>query len=751
MFPVRRLLFLGVLTFTADPPAFAQIESPAASVGRPLTVVATRVTEPPVLDGRLDERVYSDVVPIEGFLQQEPVEGAPGTEPTAVWVLFDRDNIYIAGRMIDSHPERMIANEMRRDGQGINDSEGFAVVLDTFHDQRNAFLFQTTLAGALYDGYITDERDINRDWNTIWDVRTARRADGWSVEMVIPVKSLRFRPGAEQIWGINFKRIIRWKNETQYLTRIPAALGRRGIVKMSSAATLVGIEVPTVGRNYEVKPYGIAGVTTLNPADGTRTDDGDWDKGVDVKVGLTDGLTADFTYNTDFAQVEEDEQQVNLTRFNTVFPEKRDFFLEGQGIFSFGGLQQQPRSGGQGASAQGNPNPIDVPVVFFSRRIGLSGNQPVPIDAGGRLTGKAGAYSIGVLDIRTADVERAGIEPANFGVVRIKRDILRRSAIGLLFTDRSHSSLGDGRSQAYGVDGVFSFYENLSVNTYVARTDNPGVSRNNTSYRAQVDYNADRYGLQVDRLALGERFNPDVGFLRRSAFTRNSGYARFSPRPRSVPAVRKLTWEGMFDYITDPGGRLESRLAQANFRTELENGDAFGAEVVRSFEQLARPFEISRQVVIPAGRYGFSEFHLLYNFGPQRQASANVAFERGSFYGGTRTSISMSRARIQATNRLVFEPGVSFDRVDLPAGSFSSKLITSRVSYPFSARMNASALLQYNSGQATLNTNIRLRWEYRPGSDFFLVYSDNRDTTPNGFPELRGRGLVVKLTRLLRF
>jgi hypothetical protein len=218
-----------------------------------------------------------------------------------------------------------------------------------------------------------------------------------------------------------------------------------------------------------------------------------------------------------------------------------------------------------------------------------------------------------------------------------------------------------------------------------------------------------------------------------------------------MPAVRKVTWEGMFDYVTDPAGRLESRLAQANFRTELENGDAFGAEVVQSFERLPRPFEISRRVVIPAGSYGYSEFHVLYNFGPQRQASGNVAFERGSFYDGTRTSISTSRGRLQATDRLVYEPGVSFDWVDLPGGSFFSKLITSRISYPFSPRMNASALLQYNSGQATLNTNIRLRWEYRPGSDFFIVYSDNRDTTLNGFPELRGRGVVVKLTRLLRF
>jgi hypothetical protein len=715
------------------------------------TVVrATRVHEPIVVDGRLTEQSYSSTAPIDGFVQQEPAEGQPVTEKTEVWLFFDERNIYVSARCEDSHPERDVANEMRRDGQGTNDNESFAVVFDTFHDRRNAFLFQITLAGGLFDGYITDERDMNRDWNTVWDAHTARVDGGWTAEMVIPFKSLRFRAGAEQIWGVNFKRVVRWKNEYQYLTRIPAALGRRGINTLSSAATLVGIQPPSARRNVEVKPYGIAGLTTIRPLDAAASNDAKRESGFDVKVGVTEGLTADFTYNTDFAQVEEDEQQVNLTRFSVLFPEKREFFLEGQGIFSFGGLQSQPRGGGGGGGNPGNPMPIDIPVMFFSRRIGLNGGAEIPIDVGARVTGKGGPYSIGLLDIRTADTPRAGVNATNFGVVRIKRDIFRRSAIGMLYTDRSISSLGAGPSRAVGVDGVFSFYQNLNVNMYLARTETPGGSGKDTSYRAQLDYNADRYGLQLERLALDERFNPDVGFLRRSAFIRNSSYLRFSPRPRSIAAVRKFIWDAQFDYITDPNGRLQSRLGQSGFRTELQNGDSFGAELAALYESLDKPFEISEGVIIPVGGYGYPEAHFQYNFGAQRKVSGNVVVERGMFYDGTRTSISTSRGRVEITPQISIEPGLTVDRVNLPQGAFTEVLVTTRTSYTLTPRMSASALIQYNSSASSFNSNLRFRWEYRPGSDFFIVYNDNRDTTLKGFPELRGRGIAVKLTKLFR-
>jgi hypothetical protein len=391
----------------------------------------------------------------------------------------------------------------------------------------------------------------------------------------------------------------------------------------------------------------------------------------------------------------------------------------------------------------------DVPIMFFSRRIGLNGGYQVPIDAGGRVTGKAGPYSIGLLDIRTASRTAPDVRATNFGVVRVKRDILRRSAIGAIVTDRSVSSDGLGRSRTYGVDGVFSFYQDLNINTYLARTDT-GNDAPGSSYRAQLDYNADRYGLQLERLAVDERFNPDVGFMRRSAFHRSSAYARFSPRPQSIAAVRKFMWDVSYDYITNPAGRLESRQLQGSFRAELQNGDVVGAEVADNYESLEEPFGLSESVTIPVGRYRFPEVRLLYGFGPQRKMSGIATIEHGGFYDGTRTSVSTNRGRIEVTPQISVEPGVAVNWIDLPDRRFAAVLTTTRTTYTVTPRMSAGALIQYNSSASTFTSNVRLRWEYRPGSDLFVVYTDSRDTTGSGFPLIRNRGLVVKLTRLFR-
>ena len=710
-----------------------------------VVVRATRVARPIVLDGKLTEDVYSRVAPIDGFLQQEPREGESATEQTDAWIFFDDRNIYVGARLHDSQPEREVITEMRRDGQGTNDNESFGVVFDTFHDRRNGFLFQVSLAGGLYDGYITDERDLNRDWSTVWNARTARTADGWTVEMAIPFRSLRYPPGSTR-WGINIKRVVKWKNENDYLTRMPAALGRRAVNKLSSAGVLEGLETPHPRRNYEVKPYAISGFSTTHPAGGSSSTEGRLDGGADLKVGVTNGLTADFTYNTDFAQVEEDEQQANLTRFSVLFPEKRDFFLEGQGIFAFGGQSNRPPGTG---SNFGNPQQPDVPVMFFSRRIGLVDGGQVPIDVGGRITGKAGNYSIGLIDIRTASVPGRNLEANNFSVLRVKRDILRRSAVGVLYTDRSRSSVGDGHGRMVGVDGVFSFYQNLSFNTYLAASDNPGRDGDNLSYRAQVDYNADVYGVQIERVDLQRNFLPDVGFARRTAFARNSAYLRYSPRLNSR-TIRKMYYDANYDYITGSDNRMQSRQGLVAVRSELQNGDGLAAEFARNYESLDAPFEVSPGVKIPVGGYPFDEVHLIYNPGPQRPVSANVTFEYGSFYNGTRTSLSVGRGRVQLNPQLLLEPGLTVNAVRLPTGDFTSTILTTRSTYTVTPRMSASALLQYNTTASTFSSNIRFRWEYEPGSDLFVVLTDGRDTKVGGFPQLRNRSFVVKFTKLFR-
>ncbi len=284
------------------------------------------------VDGKLDEAIYSRFEPASDFIQQEPKEGEPATERTEAWVFFDEKNIYISARCFDSQPDRMVANEMRRDNFNLFENENFAVIFDTFYDKRNGYMFYTTPLGGLFDGLVTDESATNRDWNTVWDAKVARDAKGWTVEFVIPFKSLRY--GAEGPWGINLRRRVRWKNETSFLTSIAASFGRRGLNQFSLAATLTGLTTPSNSRAFEIKPYTTGGLTT----DTALPEPNDWNAefGGDAKLTLSSALVADITYNTDFAQVEDDQQQVNLSRFDRVFPEKRDFFREGTGLFARG-------------------------------------------------------------------------------------------------------------------------------------------------------------------------------------------------------------------------------------------------------------------------------------------------------------------------------------------------------------------------------------------------------------------------------
>ena len=732
------------LILSLAPPAPAQGQS--AAPGN-VTVQAIRLDAPLQLDGRLDEAVYGAVPPITGFIQQEPDTGQPATEQTEAWVLFDDDTLYIAARCRLSEANRIVANEMKRDSPGMFGSESLAVVLDTFYDRRNGFIFIANPLGGMFDATVTNERTPNRDWNTVWDARTSRFDDGWIVEIAIPFKSLRYRPGPTQIWGINMQRRAVWKNEQSFLAPVPASFGMMGMFKVSSAATLTGLQAPSAGIPIELKPYAIADATSDFAAATPFSNALGGAFGADLKIGVTQGLTADLTYNTDFAQVEVDERQVNLTRFNLFFLEKREFFLEGQGIFDFGGGQRpEPNR----FFVTGEALALDAPILFFSRQIGIEGGETVPIDGGGRLTGKAGAFSIGLLNVQTGEAPGAAADATNFTVVRIKRDVLRRSSIGGIFTRRSVSTEGDGANAVYGLDGVFSFYDDLNVNTYVARTETPGLRGDDLSYRTELQYNGDRWGFVADRLGVGANFNPEIGFVRRDDFRRSFGSFRFSPRPQGIAAVRKFTWEGSVDYITDGAGRLETRLQRGQFVTELENGDLLFALATDNYEFLKAPFDITDEVTIPVGGYSFVNYRAGYSLAQQKIVSGGVAVDFGKFYGGDKTTISYFRGRVGVTPQLTLEPSVSFNWIDLPQGSFTTELVSTRVTYTLTPRMFVAALVQYNSEDNALGSNIRWRWEYQPGSELFVVYTDERDTL-NPRPILQNRAFVVKLTRLFRF
>ncbi len=730
------------------------------------TVRAVRLEAPITLDGVLDESVYANTTAIEGFIQQLPDEGEPTTERTEAWVFFDTQNIYISARLWDSAPEsEWVANEMQRDSFQLINNETFNVSLDTFYDRRNGYAFQVNPIGGIFDFQLTDEGNPNIDWNPIWDVRTGRFEGGWTAEMQIPFKSLRYRPGRVQIWGIQLGRRIYHKNESTYLTPVPIS-GGPGLFRISAAGTLTGIEVPEGNRTFEIKPYAIGSSATDLNADPAVRNDGDGDVGFDVKYGLTQNLTADFTYNTDFAQVEVDEQQVNLTRFSLFFPEKREFFLEGRGTFDFGRGAQfggGGAPGGGGRPGSGGFGGGSAPTIFFSRRIGLESGNTVPILGGGRLTGKVGDFSVGALNIQTDDVQAddisdSGIRGTNFTVLRVKRDILRRSSIGGIFTNRSISVDGDDSNQAFGVDGTFSFYDNVNFNGYYARTETPtqdGVlDRNNDSYQTAFTYNGDLYALGIDHLLVGENFNPEVGFLRRTDFRRTFVQSQFSPRPSSLARVRQFKFGGSYDYIETVAGQVESRIARGSFETEFENSDRFVADVQKSSEFLFDPFYIADDVTIPVGGYEFQDYFVSYAMGAQRRIAGTLSLQRGEFFGGNITTVGYTRGRIEITPQFSFEPSVSVNRVELPQGSFTARLATTRVTYTFTPRMFFGGLLQYNSTRNTLSTNLRLRWEYQPGSELFVVFNDQRDTeftNTRGFPMLENRAFVVKFTRLFRF
>ncbi|MEX1257923.1 MAG: DUF5916 domain-containing protein [Gemmatimonadota bacterium] len=505
---------------TVGPPQPAPTSAAPAAMTRDAagntTVRAFRVDTPIQADGRLDEPFYANTPAVSDFVQAVPIEGGEPTERTEAWMAFDDTNVYVSARIWDSEGEDgWIANEMRRDSNQLRANDSFGVYLDTYHDGRNSLAFFVNPIGGFADLQITNEGNPNFDWNPVAEVRTGRFDGGWTVEMAIPFKSLRYRPGVEQVWGIQMRRSVLRDNEWIYLTPLPLQVvgpGSNGVFRVSMYGDLVGIEAPPVGRNIEVKPYLTSGLSTDLVADPAIENDFAADVGLDVKYAVTQNLTLDLTVNTDFAQVEVDEQQVNLTRFNLFFPEKREFFLEGRGIFDFG-------VGGTGPGGPGGGGGGSAPTLFYSRRIGIQGGDPVRVLGGGRLTGKIGSFDVGVLSIQTADEAEIGAVSTNFSVLRLRRDIFSRSNIGVLLENRSRSLAAPGESnQAWGVDGSFGFNDEANFVTHYARSRTPGLEGNDQSYRGRFNYDTDLFGGSLDYLVVGDDFNPELGFVRRRGF-----------------------------------------------------------------------------------------------------------------------------------------------------------------------------------------------------------------------------------------
>lgn len=694
------------------------------------TLRAVRLTDPLTVDGRLDEQIYTQVPALTDFFQTIPDTGQPASQKTEAWIFFDGRAIYVSARCWDTRPpDAWTANEMRRDQIGGQDT--FGVSFDTFHDRRNSFIFYTNPLAAQSDTVMTNETGANHDYNPVWDLKTGRFDGGWTVEMRIPFKALRYGPGASQVWGVQLRRTVRQRNEFAFLTPLPAAVGAQGLSRVSLAPALYGLEVPSGSKNLEIKPYAISTLTTDRVARPPVSRDVSGDVGLDVKYGLTENLTADFTYNTDVAAAEADDQQVNLTRFNLSLAEKRDFFLENQGIFAFG--------------AAG-------PALFYSRQIGLLRGRAVPIIAGGRLTGHVGRTTLGLLNIQTGDEAVSKAKPTNFTVLRVRQDVLRRSTIGAMYTNRSESIAAPGKaSPASGVDGSFAFYENLSLNASYAHADTPRATGKD-AYTAALVHDPDTWGFSATHLFVADGFNPEVGFVKRDDIRQTALTGRFSPRPQSVRHVEQFSLTGAATYTLNASNVLESRNETVGFRTEFENADSISVGASRDYDRLFVPFRIATGITIPVGAYTFTTVRGSYTRGSSRRISGTASFDDGGFYNGHDSTLGYS-GRIAVTPLLSVSPSISVHWIDLPYGSFVSQLHRARIIYTVTPRMFISGLVQYNTSTHTIGTNVRLRWEYQQGSELFVVYNENQHARPvaGGFAELLDRSFAVKINRLLRF
>ncbi len=739
------------------PPAPTAPEVIARDAKGRITLRSMRTPSPLVFDGVLDEPFYRDVRSFGDFVQQEPNEGQPSTEKTEVWVFFDDDNLYIAARLWESERGHREATEMRRDAPTISANDHFAVAFDSFYDRRNGYGVYANSIGGLVDFSITNEQP-NNNWNGIWDARTVEFDEGWTVEFRLPFRSFRFREGGT-IWGLNMRRRVSWKNETSFLAPVPASWGRPGFARMSAAATVTGLQVPGTLRNIDLKPYALGSLATDKRAASPYANDPNGELGFDLKWGIRQTLIADMTVNTDFAQVEDDQAQVNLTRFNLLFPEKRDFFLEGADVFNFGASQTGSGGTGGGGGVQGGgQNTSTAPLLFYSRRIGLNNGLEVPILAGGRLLGRLGPWRFGALNMQTAKSVSALAPSTNFTVLRVNRDLFRRSRVGVMATRRdprapAGSALPVGAtSLAYGVDAMMNPANEVSIVGYVAGTDTPGrpgTAESDSSYRGRFDWNADRYGFQAESLYVGATFNPEVGFLRRTAFRRSFGQARFSPRS-GWRGVRKVFYEASADYITDTQNRPESKELQGTYRMELENSDIWSVDVTQNYERLVTRFEVGQGVYVPPGEYTFNQVRGTYNLGQQRPVSGSVVTAYGEYYDGTLTELTW-RGRVEFSSRFYLEPTMSWNHVVVTDGTTDTNLVSTRATFTLSPRMFVSALVQHESRTGTMATNARFRWEYLAGSEVFVVYSDGRTTLSDGFRGLENRSFVVKMTRLFRW
>jgi len=730
------------------------------SVGRSLRVEPRRVDQPPVVDGRLDEEIWLSAAVVDDFVQQEPAEGEPATERTVVRLLYDASALYLGVEAYDSAPEEVIATEMRRDSLRLLDEDNFQVILDTFHDRRSGYMFVTSPLGAKLEQQVSEEGEggwrgtntsnINVNWDGVWDVVAHRTPEGWTAEIAIPMITLRFPENEEQVWGVNFMRNIRRKNEQVYWAPISKEYT---LTRVSLAGTMTGITAVDQGMDLRVTPYVLSGGRQDRASGGGLDGSGFRDLGLDVKYGLASGLNLDVTLNTDFAQVEVDEQQVNLTRFPLFFPEKRDFFLENAGMFNVGASSGFSR----------------LADLFFTRRIGLSDTgQPVPIIGGTRVSGKVERHNVAAMNITTQ--EAFGSPGDNFFVGRYSRDILSRSKVGGIVIDKS--AINDAHfNRTLAADTTLALHRNFTVNGFLAKTQTalcgasaatrvrcPGEPGRDMAGYARATWLSPSWSIYGEYIDLQENFNAEVGFVPRTGIRTSKFHGEWDPRPGRW-GIRMFDPMWNITYTTDQNNRLLTGRIHHMIGTYFENGSSMTVWYNDHFEQLDIPFTIYGQdVTIPPGTYRFGEWNYRYRSDPSRRLYGEAGYSPQTFFGGTRVNTTATLG-VRATSRIAAELRLDRNDVELPWGDFVADLASVRLDFALSPEMTLRTLTQYNSTAGELSTSVRFNWIYSPGSDIYIAYDEMRlydemwQYTPGIYrhydaPWLRNRQLAVKMTYL---
>ncbi|HMD34673.1 MAG TPA: DUF5916 domain-containing protein [Vicinamibacterales bacterium] len=698
-------------------------------------VTAVRTPAAIVVDGSLDEEIWTNSLPAADFVQAEPHEGAAATEPTEVRVVFDTEAIYFGVRCRDSG-RGPIVNDIRKDFIP-GDQDSIEILLDTFADRRNGFVFVVNAAGAKSDTQIANEgRDVNTNWDAVWSVATKIADDGWTAEIRIPFKTLRFERGQDHIWGINFSRRIRRKNEIDYWSPVPRVYN---LYRAGFGGTLEGLPDAAQGRNLRIKPW--------SSVDATRAIGGalkpDAHAGLDVKYGVTPGLTLDGTVRPDFAQAEADEQQVNLTQFSLFYPEKREFFLENSGIFYFGDIPRESRLG----VARFSP-PEEEMLLFFSRRIGLTdAGTTIPIDAGARLTGRAGPYGIGVLTIRTNPETGAG---DTYTVLRGRRDVLGTSDVGAIFLSRDSETQGN-YNRVFGADANFRFFRALSINGFFTKSETPGVTSGQLSGKGSITWNANFLHTQYSFLTVGDNFRDDVGFIKRTGIRKH--FADFGVRPRPEWArrlgIRELHPHARANIYNDQSGVEVSHTNHVAFGVFLEDGGIIEFAMNPRYERIVVPFRVRPDQAFDPGAYGWNEYDLSVETNHSAKVSGSLDLITGGFWTGTQRT-TQAGVIVRPSYHLTLDVALRRNDIDLPfpMRAFTTNLLTTRIGYAFNTRTFLDTLLQYNTDLKLFSANVRFDLIHRPLSDLFIVYNEQQLTDQI---IASGRGLIIKYTHMLTF